>query len=165
MWLSLYLLLFFFLASCDYLRTLALNLRDLWRILICSLRTHYLLICPISLLGTFLGASLSSRFFISLFWSRWLYHLYLFLIFSVCSNRRGLALILGGSNGALLPLGVLWRCPLLSLVLNHPDICLVVNLDLLLPHTLLVELVLEDPLVDLGLLFHDTEVSAGVDVN
>jgi hypothetical protein len=42
---------------------------------------------------------------------------------------------------------------------------LVVKLDLLLPHTFPVELVLEDQLVNLGLLLHDTEVSTGVDVN
>jgi hypothetical protein len=42
---------------------------------------------------------------------------------------------------------------------------LVIKLDLLLPHTLPVEVVLKDPLVNLGFRLHDTEVSAGVHFN
>jgi hypothetical protein len=38
------------------------------------------------------------------------------------------------------------------------------QLDLLLPHTLPVELVLEDPLMDLGFLLHHTEVSTSVHI-
>ena len=42
---------------------------------------------------------------------------------------------------------------------------MVIKLDLLLPHTPPVEVILEDPLVNLGFRLHHTEVSAGVHIN
>jgi hypothetical protein len=108
------------LARTDYLRTLALDLRELWRILNFSLCTHFWLDCLKSLWANFLGATLSN-FFISLFNNRWVFHLPLVLIFSICPSRRSLALVLGGST-ALVPLVILRSWPLLPFVLNQTSI-------------------------------------------
>jgi hypothetical protein len=112
--------LYLSLARSDYLRTLALDLRNLWSILNFSLCTHFWLTYLRSLRANFLGATLSN-FFISLFSNRWLFHLPLILIFSICPSRRHLALILSGST-ALMPLAILRSWPLLSFVLDHPSI-------------------------------------------
>ena len=110
------------LDRSDYLRNLGLDLSDLWRILIWSLcrGTHICLACLRSLLTNFLGTTLSN-FFISLFSNRWVIHLSLILIFSICPSRWCLDLILSGCT-ALMPLAIMRGWPLLPFVLDHISI-------------------------------------------